>query len=168
MTAPERSIAHVGAGRGVEVLVLHLDDRRLAFPLDSVVEVLPAMASQPLHQAPAVIEGVVNLHGDPVPMLDLRVRLGLPTRAAHPDDHVVVCRVAGRHIGIRVDAAELVTRLSRQDITPAAEVAVAPHLAGVAVVADDLVLVYDVRSFLGTDEALSLDAAMAARVEESA
>jgi purine-binding chemotaxis protein CheW len=148
------------------VLVVRLEARRLALPVEFVQRVLPAMAAEPLHRAPAVVEGVINLHGRAVPLLDLRVRLGLAPRPVHPDDHVVVCTVADRTVGLRVDATEAVTRVRPEQMVPAQEVATADHLAGAAVLDDGLLFVYDVRSFLAADEVLQLEAALAAHPGE--
>lgn len=142
------------------VLLTSLDDERLGFPLEDVVEVLPAMASSPLPHAPAVISGVVDLRGRPLPLLDLRVRLGRSPAEPDPNDHVVVCRIRDRQVGIWVDRALAVTSVDTGDLVAVSEVAQASHVDGVALVPDGMFFVYDVQSFLAVDEALLLDAAM--------
>lgn len=142
------------------VLLTSLDDERLAFPLEDVVEVLPAMASTPLPHAPVVIAGVVDLRGRPLPLLDLRARLGRSPADPDPDDHVVVCRIRDRQVGIWVDRALSVTSIDTGDMVAVSEVAQASHVEGVALVPDGMLFVYDVQSFLDADEALTLDGAM--------
>lgn len=153
---------HRGTPRAdrMAVLVVRLGDERLALPLDVATEILPAVATTPLPDAPAVVCGVANLHGEPLPVLSLRERLGLPHLSPRPEHHIVVCELDGRRLGLWVDSAEAVATLDRREVVPAADVASTRHLQGVAILPDGLILVYDVRSFLAVDEALALDTAM--------
>lgn len=142
------------------VLLTCLDGERFGFPLEDVVEVLPAMASTPLPHAPPAILGVVNLRGDPLPLIDLRVRLGGGLTTPDPEDHVVVCRILGRQVGVWVDRAVEVASVDAGELAPVSEVAQSSHVRGVALVSEGVYLVYDVQSFLDADEALRLDAAL--------
>lgn len=145
----------------VDVLVVRVAGRRVALPLESVQQVLPAVAPEPLPGAPEVIRGVVNLHGELLPLLDLRARLGLPDGSLDPDHHLVACAVAGRTVALHVDEAETVAQLPPQELIPAHDLPATEHLTGAAVTDDGLVFVYDVRSFLAADEVLQLDVALA-------
>lgn len=137
-----------------------LDDERLALPLESVLEILPAMAFTSLPTAPEVVRGVINLRGEPLPLVDLRTRLGSEPRPPRPHDHVVVCRVGDRAVGMWLDHAEGMVEVDTAGMVPVTDVARARHVEGVALLPDGMLLVCDVRSFLSADEALSLDAAL--------
>ena len=153
-------------GRAVfHVLVVRAGGERLGLPLVDVVEVLPALAGAALPDAPPMVCGVVNLRGEPLPLVSLRERIGLPTVEPHPDHHVVVCLVAGRRVGLWVDVAEVVTEVEPDGVVPAEGVVASRHLDGVAVLPDGLLLVYDVRSFLDADDVLRLDSALASVTE---
>lgn len=151
----------VASAARLEVLLVSLGDARLALPLLAVVEVLPGLALSPLPKAPAVVAGVANLRGEPLPVVDLRARLGRPTRAMHPDDHVVVCLVGSRRVGIWVDQASDLDRVDADSLVSVDRVAEAGHVQGLAALPDGLLVVCDVRSFLDADEALALDSALA-------
>lgn len=143
----------------VDVLVASVDAQQVAFHLTDVDEVLPAAEAAPLPHAPEVIRGLLNLRGEPLPLLDLRTRLGLPGREAHPDDHVLVCRVAGRRIGVWVDRADDVRRLEDGEVRSVPD-STARHFAGAAMVEDGVLLVSDVASFLSLEEAADLEQAL--------
>lgn len=145
------------------VLTARVDDRQVAFPLDRVDEVLPAMETTRLAHAPQVVRGVVNLRGEPLPVLDLRTRLGLPPRDAQAGDHVLVCHVRGRRVGLWVDGAQDIGVLDPGSPRPLPEDSPARHVAGVALVQDGVLLVCDVDSFLSPDEAHRIDAALEER-----
>jgi len=142
------------------VLLVALDEERLALPLASVVEVLPAVALTPLPTAPDVVRGIANVRGRVLPVLDLRTRLGGLRRPPRPDDHVVVCRVGDRTVGVWLDHAIGLAAFSGAQVVPISEVAGADHVDGVALLPDGTVLVCDVRAFLSADEALGLGRAL--------
>lgn len=145
----------------VAVLTAEVGGQRVGFPLVSVHEVLPAMETTGLANAPEVIRGVVNLRGEPLPVLDLRARLGLPTRPADPDDHVLVCQLRGRRVGVWVDRALDVDASPGQALVPLPEDAPSRHAAGAVLLEDGLLLVVDVDSFLSVDEVTRLSRALA-------
>ena len=53
-------------------------EQQYALPLSVVERVLPMVAMSPLPQAPPIALGVINLHGQVIPVLDIRRRLGFP------------------------------------------------------------------------------------------
>lgn len=151
-----------GSASTVEVLVIHVDDQRIAIPLSDVTEVLPAMALTPLPDGPDVVRGVANLRGRPMPVISMRERLGLPLNEPMADHHVLVCEIADRPIGVWVDSASDVTTVHTDGFAQASTIAAARHLTGAALQPDGLILVYDVRSFRDADEELRLEEALAA------
>lgn len=148
-----------------QVLMARLAETRFALPLEEVLEVLPAMAHSPLPTAPPVIRGVANLRGEALPLLDLRTRLGGAPRPPDPDDHVVVCRVADRPVGIWLDRVDDLAEVATEDVVDVDQVADAHHVQGIGLLSDGTVLVCDLRSFLSADEALRLDRALTSAAE---
>lgn len=148
-------------GPVMRLVVVHLDEERFGMPVDLVLEVLPSAATVALPGAPAVVEGLLNLRGTFIPVVDLRVRLGRERRTPSLTDHVLVCEVRGRPVGVRVDRAEELVDLPAEGFEPVASVAAAENVAGVVARPDGLLLVTDVASFLTADEVLGLDRALA-------
>lgn len=156
------ALARSGPACLLQALVVVVDGERFAIPLEDVIEVLPAAAAHSLPGAPDVIRGLLNVRGTPVPLLDLRTRLGRPARPADPADHVVLCRIDKRTVGIWVDHVSELTDIDTAELVPVTEVAAVDHVRGVALLPGGMLLVTDVRSFLDADEGLGLDLAMAA------
>jgi purine-binding chemotaxis protein CheW len=77
--------------------------------------------------AASFVEGLVNLRGNVLPVIDLRRRFDMEARAYDDSTRVVVVDIAGRKTGIIVDAVSEVMRLSRSDIEPAPSVAKAGY-----------------------------------------
>ena len=145
----------------LQVVVFVLDGQRYAFPLATVQQVLPMVAPAPLPEAPPIALGVINLHGLIVPMLDIRRRLGLPPREYGPADRLVVARSSRRLLAIPVDEALGVTEVMMDSIVPPETIFPGiGRVAGVAPLADGLLFIHDLDSFLSLDEEQGLTAAL--------
>jgi purine-binding chemotaxis protein CheW len=145
----------------VEVLVFQLDGRRYGLLAEVVREVLRAVAVVLLPRAPAIVEGVINLRGRIVPVLDLRRRFRLPPRPLYPSDHLIVASADERLVVLRVDQATDLVRLPASHLEEASGVVPGvEYVRWVARVPDDLVLLHDLRTFLSQAEAETLAAAL--------
>ena len=147
--------------RWQEVLLFELAEQRFALPVSDVVELTRACAVQVLPEAPPLVLGVLNLRGQVVPVLDLRRRFRLPELELDPSHFFVLARIAGRLVALRVDRLLGTETL---DVVPVQANANLPfdlrYLAGVATVADGVVLIYDAVKFLSESESLALDRAL--------
>ncbi len=146
----------------MDALVFRLDDHRYGLPLEDVVEVLPAVALTPLPKAPAIVEGVIDLRGRVVPVLDIRARFRLPARPMDVADHLVVARAGARTVAIRADEALELVRIEAHDVQPIEPVVPgAEYVAGVARTSDGLVLLHDLKGFLTQAESEQVNQALA-------
>src|SRR5437870_13646015 len=89
----------------LEILVFEVGGQRYGLPAAEVREILRAVAIVPLPRAPAIIEGIINIRGTVVPVLDLRTRFRLPAKPVEPADHLVVAWAGERLVAVRVDRA---------------------------------------------------------------
>lgn len=140
-------------------LAFAIGDQRFAIGVDDVQEIVRAVSLARLPDVPAIVEGLIDLRGSVIPVLDIRSRFRLPSRAVEPADHLVIARAKGRVVGIRVDRAIDVLTLGEHDIDEIGAVAPASHyVAGVARLRNGLVLIHDLRTFLSDAEAESVSA----------
>lgn len=143
----------------IELLEFRLDFHRYALRIGDVVEIVRAAAITRLPEAPAIVEGLIDLRGHLVPVLDLRARFGLPSRALDPTEHFIIARAGERTVAIRADEAKDVTRVNRADIDSLARaVPHGRHVAGVVKTDQGLVFIHDLAGFLTQAEAEHLDA----------
>lgn len=143
------------------VLTVEVGGLRCGLPMSDVIELHPVVASTSLPGAPPVVDGVIDVRGSVVAVLDLRFRLGLPRREPLLSDHLVVSRVGPRTVALRVDRALDLTNIAQGSIDSAEDLAGSKYLTGVARLPDGLVLIHDLASFLSADEAADLDYALA-------
>ncbi len=145
-----------------DVLLFTLEGQRYALALEDVRELLRAVRLTPLPRAPAVVEGLLNLRGELLPVLDMRRRFRLPARPLSSSDHFVVAQAGRRRVTLRVDRAEglLSLEAGQLDATPR-ELPGVGYVAGALKLPDGLVLLHDLRTFLSEAEALELEEALA-------
>jgi purine-binding chemotaxis protein CheW len=141
-----------------ELLVFDLGGQRYGLAVADVREIVPAVMPVPLPGAPAGVEGIINLRGVVVPVLDLRRRLRLPTRPPEVSDHLVIVRAAGRLVALRVDRALDLVRVAPADVDDVD--GIGPSAARVARLPGDLVLIQDLRALLSSAEAAALEEAL--------
>jgi purine-binding chemotaxis protein CheW len=101
------SIGVVVERRVREVLIFEIGGRRYGLPAPEVRELLRAVAISPLPPGSDPFEGVIDLRGAVVAVVDLRARLRLEPRAVQPSDHLIIMETGRgrRPIALRVDRA---------------------------------------------------------------
>jgi purine-binding chemotaxis protein CheW len=137
----------------LEFLIFDLEGVRYGLPVADVREIVRAVLPVPLPGAPGVVEGVINLRGSVVPVLDLRQRLRLPTRPVEPTDHLVITRATGRLVALRVDRVVGLSRVAAGDVQDVAD-------ARVAKLPGDLVVIQDLGALLSSADSSALDRAL--------
>jgi chemotaxis signal transduction protein/CheY-like chemotaxis protein len=136
----------------VHVLVFEVAEQRHALLASDVVEILPAATIAPVPGAPRCIEGMLNLRGRPVPVVDVRACFDMPRRAVEHTDHLIVVRVGDGAAALRVDrAAELAQATAMR--------AGATHRPRVIEHDGELLFVHDPGRLLSAEDRAALDAA---------
>lgn len=109
--------------------------------------------------APEFVEGVINLRGRILPVIDLRTRFGFPEREHDEDTRIVVIEMESQVVGFMADSVCEVLRVDATTIEPAPELAVGidgEYLCGVAKLDDHLLILLDLEGVLSTEEVEAL------------
>lgn len=145
------------------VLVFELGDppRRFALPLSQVREVIRAVAMVPLPGASPIVEGIIDVRGEIVPVLDIRARFGLPPARLASTQRLVLARARARGVALRVDQVAGLERVPVDRWTDRVEISGGTRrIAGVGRLTDGLVLLHDLDTFLDEEEVASLAGAV--------
>ncbi|HEV8430053.1 MAG TPA: chemotaxis protein CheW [Pyrinomonadaceae bacterium] len=144
-----------------QLTVFRLDEQRYAVPLTSVERVVRAAELTLLPNAPGIVLGIIDVSGSVLPVINLRRRFDLPEREIRADDHFLIARLERRTVVLPIDEAEGVIDVAAAEIVNAGQIAKGiRQFSGVAKLADGLVLIHDLESFLSLDEERILDEAM--------
>lgn len=148
-----------GGRREVQLACFRVGTEYYALDILGIREVIRPQKLTSIPKAPAFIEGVINLRGAVIPIVDLRKRFDCPDTTFAQKTRIIVCALAGRVIGLVVDEVAEVRRYGRQEIQPAPQFLSgrgAEFFFGVCRRGDDLVMLVDLERILTSDERIDL------------
>ncbi|MEI6309187.1 MAG: chemotaxis protein CheW [bacterium] len=108
------------AAAGSYLLVFGIGDRRCALSLAEVERVVRAAEVTPLPHLPETILGMIDIQGEILPVIDLRVALGLPVQPLSPGDQFIIARTPMRRLTLVIDQALEVHHCFPENITASA------------------------------------------------
>ncbi len=95
-----------------------LDARLYGVEVSWVQEVLRGLPRTRIPLAPPAMAGLINLRGQVLPAVDLRVQLGLPARVGDDEPMLVVVRVGGEPLALLVDSIGAVVDVEQDQFEP--------------------------------------------------
>jgi len=110
-------------------------------------------------QAPHFVEGVINLRGKVIPIVDLRKRFNLEVKEYDKNTRIVVVDIGGIIMGMVVDSVSEVLRLPSETIEPPPEIAAgvnSEYIKGVAKLEDRLLIFLDLSKVIDMDQMASI------------
>jgi purine-binding chemotaxis protein CheW len=159
---PQAQLAGDGQ-RPLTLLVFQLGAQRLALRLEVVQRVLAMVEIRSLPGAPAPVTGLVNIAGRVIPVMDLRPRFGVASRAVELSDVLILADAGWRTVALVADGVIGLVARGGDDVTPMASMTGGlPDLAGVVKLDDGLVLLHDVDKVLSSAQRQQLDRLLAA------
>ena len=152
-------IVPAGHGRAGKYLIFQLGPEEFGTEVLKVREIMGVLDITAVPQTPAYVKGVINLRGKVIPVVDLRLKFGLPPEEYTSRTCIVVVRTRQADldlmIGMVVDGVVEVLTLSEADIEdtpdfgPGVEM---PYLKGMAKVKGKVKILLDIDEVLSTTE----------------
>ena len=155
------------SGEGIESMQLvsfRLADEEYGIEITKVQEIILMGEITRVPQTPDYIKGLINLRSTVIPIVDLRLRFGLPPETPTDETRIMVVNVVGKTIGIVVDAVSEVLRISHQQIAPPPPTVAGlgrEYLTGLVKRENRLLILLDVDRILGREEAAAVASAAA-------
>jgi purine-binding chemotaxis protein CheW len=106
-----------------ELIAFRVGRQEFCINVMMVREIRGWTAATALPRAPRYIRGVINLRGAVLPIVDLAVRLGLPSTEPTARNVIIVVQIAQQQVGLLVDAVSDILTTSDNRIQPAPDVA---------------------------------------------
>jgi purine-binding chemotaxis protein CheW len=151
-----------------EFLSFVLGDEHYALDIHAVKEIRGYEPATKIANAPSYIKGVINLRGDIVPIVDLRLKFAVGTATYNEFTIVIMLHVQDRIVGIVVDAVSDVIRLNHEQLKPPPKFGVAfdsRYLYGLATVGEQMVILVNIEALITSDELGLVDSAKTALKE---
>jgi purine-binding chemotaxis protein CheW len=130
----------------LQLVTFGLAHEEFAVDILAVREINRMMALTRVPQSPPEVEGVINLRGKIIPVVDLRKRFSMETQQHSEQSRIIVVEVHGRVIGFIVDRVNEVLRISRKIVEPAPSMVCSvdsDFIAGVGKLNDRLLILLD-------------------------
>ena len=103
----------------VELCAFRVGEDEYALDLRRIREVLTPVPVRPVPRAPEVLEGVVDVRGEVIPVVNARRRFGLPAATGGPRSRMLLVKLGDRVLALLVDAVLEVMRVPRSAIRAA-------------------------------------------------
>jgi purine-binding chemotaxis protein CheW len=110
-------------------VLFRLGEEHYGLPIELVSSIIRYEPATPVPHAPAAVEGVINLRGRVIPVVNLKRRLRDAPYEPTPVSRIVVAEGEGGSVGLAVDAANEVATIAADDVKPPPETALSPETA---------------------------------------
>ncbi len=131
-------------------------DRELfGIPIADVVQIIGMQEITPLPDFPDYVKGVINLRGNIIPVIDMRIRLKKPEAEYTENTCIIVTGIRDALVGFIVDTVDEVTDIGAEAMTPAPKVSPSVtnrYLTGIGRLGDRVILLLDVSKILSGQE----------------
>jgi purine-binding chemotaxis protein CheW len=146
-----------------QLVVFELGAEFYGVEISRVHEIIRLQSVTHVPRAPSFVEGVINLRGKVIPVVDLRRRFGLPSGEHTRASRIVVLEIGDQVVGVIVDGVSEVLRVSTATVEPPSPVVAgidSEYLRGIAKLPERLVILLDLDRVLAREERRALDVAV--------
>lgn len=149
----------------LQLVGFQLDGEEYGIDILKVQEINRITEITKIPQSPDFVEGVINLRGNVIPIIDLRKRFNMPHKEYDKQTRIVVGEIGDRTVGFIVDAVSEVIRLPENTIEPPPNIMSddrTDYILGVGKLDDRLLMLLDIDKILsGTEKEKLFEAAEA-------
>jgi purine-binding chemotaxis protein CheW len=134
----------------LQLVTFKLGNEEYATDILKVQEINRMVNVTTVPNTPSYVEGVINLRGKVIPVIDLRKKFGLEAKAADAQSRIMVVDV-GKTVGLIVDSVSEVLRLPADTVEPPPAMAMnggSEYIRGIGKLDDRLVILLDIDKLL--------------------
>jgi len=142
---------HIGDDQLLQLVTFHIGEEEFGVDILKVQEIIRTMDITMVPRAPEFVEGVINLRGKVIPIIDMRRRFHLPIRDHDKFTRIVVVDIDDMIVGCVVDSVNEVLRIPADTVEPPPPVAAgidSEYIRGVGKLDDRLLILLDLDRLL--------------------
>lgn len=159
------ALANIGSETTLQLVVFSLLGEEFGVSIHEVREIISHTQVTPVPQAPDFVEGVINLRGQIIPVVDLRKRFNLEAKADNDTSNVVIIEVGKDVLGLVVDSVSEVLNMPSDSIkAPPSLVANgigAEYIKGIGQYDEKMIILIDLKKVFSAEELKDITADMA-------
>lgn len=139
----------------IQLVVAKLAQEEYGIPITQVQEIIKIPEITRIPNMPDFIEGVINLRGKIIPVVDLRKRFGLEIKQKDDEARIVITNIGGQFVGLTADSVSEVIRLTSEQIVPVPAIISrinSEYLNGVGKIDKRIIIMLNLEKILNTIE----------------
>lgn len=139
----------------MQLVTFSIGEEEFGVDILKVQEIIRMMEITKVPRAPDFVEGVINLRGKVIPIIDLRKRFGLSTRDHDKHTRIIVIEINKMIVGFVVDSVSEVLRIPSNTVEPPPPVVSgleSEYISGVGKLEDRLLILLDLDRLLSGEE----------------
>lgn len=136
-------------------LTFWTDGQQFGVPISDVVQIVGVQEITSIPEFPYYAKGVINLRGNIIPIIDVRLRLQKAEKEYDERTCIIVTNINDKSMGFVVDAVNEVTFIASDAVSPPPTIAQeqsSTYLTGIAKTDSGVLLLIDTKRLLGEDE----------------
>ncbi len=139
----------------IKIIVLRLDSEEYGVDVSQVRSIERMHSITRVPSTPDFVEGVINLRGEVIPIINLRARMGIPVLDRTEETRIVIVGIGDTEMGLIVDSANDVIDISVKEIQAPPPVLAnieAKYIRGIAKLDDRLLILLDMEKVLNSKD----------------
>ncbi|HEX2094014.1 MAG TPA: chemotaxis protein CheW [Longimicrobiaceae bacterium] len=144
----------------VQLVTFRIGTEEFGLDVFAVHEILRYQAPTSVPRAPEFVEGVIDVRGTLVPVVDLRRRFEVPGPQVNEETRIVLVQYGGERLGLVVDAVTEVLRVPETAVSPPPQYIrglAAEFVRGIVRLEGRLVVLIDIERILSSQERIALE-----------
>ena len=138
----------------LQLVTFSIGEEEFGVDILKVQEIIRTMEITKVPRAQDFIEGVINLHGKVIPIVDLRRRFGFSSKAHDKNTRIIVIEINNMIVGFVVDSVSEVLRIPVATVEPPPPVVAgveSEYISGVGKLQDRLLILLDLDKLLSCE-----------------
>ena len=159
MAALDDNIKTQLSGKTLQAVTFALGSEEYGVDIAQVQEINRMVTITHVPRAPRFMEGVINLRGQLIPIIDLRTRFGMERSERTKNTRIVVTEIGNKRIGMVVDSVSEVLRIPVEQIEDAPDLVAGvdtEYIRGVGKMGDRLIIMLDLSRVISGNEKVEL------------
>jgi purine-binding chemotaxis protein CheW len=139
----------------IQLVTFSIGEEEFGVDILKVQEIIRTMEITKVPRAQAFVEGVINLRGKVIPIIDLRRRFNLPSKAHDKHTRIIVIEINNMIVGFVVDSVSEVLRIPAGTVEPPPAVVAgmeSDYISGVGKLHDRLLILLDLDKLLSSED----------------
>jgi purine-binding chemotaxis protein CheW len=154
-TNKNKTHAGVGGDELLQLVSFNIGEEEFGVDILKVQEINRMVEVTSVPNTPEYVDGVINLRGKVIPIIDLRRRFGMPRKEKDKNTRIIVVELSGKVLGFVVDAVSEVLRIPKSVTEPPPPIVAginAEYITAIGKLEDRLLILLDLERVLSTEE----------------